>query len=188
MRERPMIRLQTLGTLEVTMDGAEAPSELLWKKNVALLLYLARAPKRRCTREQLIGLLWPDKDDAAARQSVREAIRMVRHYVGDERLKTTGDVIQKEAQRESLALEPETKALVERLRSGRTWHLPKEALSPDRSVAWRRAPLLGRQRELATALGHWRTARTAGGHLGVLVLEAESGGGKTRFIEELVTR
>ena len=307
-----MIRLQTLGTLEVTMDGAEAPSELLWKKNVALLLYLARAPKRRCTREQLIGLLWPDKDDAAARQSVREAIRMVRHYVGDERLKTTGDVIQlqdntvaldtdeferlvkqrdwesttplingrfldgfkisdaagfedwltiershwnarsleallnhadarldagdelgadaplhkareidplsqralraamrrvavandrsgalrlfdefqKEAQRESLALEPETKALVERLRNGRTWHLPKEALSPDRSVAWRRAPLLGRQRELATALGHWRTARTreGGGHLSLLVLEAESGGGKTRFIEEVVTR
>ena len=45
-----MIRLQTLGTLEVTMDGTEAPSELLWKKNVALLLYLARAPKRRCDR------------------------------------------------------------------------------------------------------------------------------------------
>ena len=98
-----MIRLQTLGTLEVTMDGAEAPSELLWKKNVALLLYLARAPKRRCTREQLIGLLWPDKDDAAARQSVREAIRMVRHYVGDERLKTTGDVIQ--LQDDSVALD-----------------------------------------------------------------------------------
>src|SRR5204863_6558699 len=55
-----------------------------------------RAPKRRCTREQLIGLLWPDKDDAAARQSVREAIRMVRHYVGEDRLVATGDVIQLE--------------------------------------------------------------------------------------------
>src|SRR5436309_11450337 len=308
MRERPMIRLQTLGTLEVTMDGAEAPSELLWKKNVALLLYLARAPKRRCTREQLIGLLWPDKDDAAARQSVREATRMVRHYVGDERLQTTGDVIQlqddsvaldtdeferlvkqrdwesttplingrfldgfkisdaagfedwltiershwnarsleallnhaearldagdelgadaplhkareidplsqralraamrrvavandrsgalrlfdefqKEAQRESLALEPETKALVERLRSGRTWHLPKEALSPDRSVAWRRAPLLGRDGELATALAQWRNAKA--GRLTLLVIEADAGGGKTRFLEELTTR
>jgi len=58
-----------------------------------LLLYLARSPKRRCTREQLIGLLWPDKDDTAARQSVREAIRMVRHYVGD-RFTAKGDVIQ----------------------------------------------------------------------------------------------
>ena len=49
-----MIRFQTLGTLEVTLDGAEPPSQLLWKKNFALLLYLARAPKRRCTREELI--------------------------------------------------------------------------------------------------------------------------------------
>ena len=98
------------------MDGAEAPSELLWKKNVALLLYLARAPKRRCTREQLIGLLWPDKDDAAARQSVREAIRMVRHYVGDERLKTTGDVIQ--LQDDSVALDTDE---FERLVKQRDW-------------------------------------------------------------------
>jgi len=76
------------------MDGAEAPSQLLWKKNIALLLYLARSPKRRCTREQLIGLLWPDKDDAAARQSMREAIRVLRQYVGKDRFKATGDVVQ----------------------------------------------------------------------------------------------
>ena len=296
-----MIRLQTLGTLEVTMDGAEAPAELLWKKNIALLLYLARSPKRRCTREQLIGLLWPDKDDAAARQSMREAIRMVRHYVGD-RFTAKGDVIQlldgaveldtdqleklvkqrdwahatplingpflfgfkipdsssfedwltvershwdglcvdallrhaeerldagdelgagapitkarkldslsqravraelrrfagtdnrsealhvfddfvKQSQRDGgMAVEPETKALVDRLRSGRAWHLPK-------AVASRRVPLLGRDRELAAALAQWRHAR--GGRLALLVIEAESGGGKTRFLEELATR
>src|SRR5258705_11874163 len=89
-----MIRLHTLGTLDVTVDGAAAPADLLWKKNIGLLLYLARAPKHRCTREQLIGLLWPDKDDGAARQSMREALRALRHYVGDDRLDSTGDVIQ----------------------------------------------------------------------------------------------
>jgi len=36
-----------------------------------------------------------------------------------------------------MAVEPETKALVDRLRSGRAWHLPKD-------VASRRVPLLGR--------------------------------------------
>ena len=305
-----MIRLQTLGTLDVTMDGAAAPSELLWKKNIGLLLYLARAPKHRCTREQLIGLFWPDKEDGAARQSVREALRMVRHYVGEDRLvDATGDIIQlqdgaveldtdqleklvtqhdwahatplingeflegfkipdasgfedwltvershwrglsadallhdadarldagdllgaddpisrarkldarsqralrvqlrrlaladdrtgalrvfddflKDAEREGeVALEPETKALIERLRNARAWHLPKEALVPARSVAWRRAPLLGRQHELARALAQWRNAKT--GRLTLLVVEAESGGGKSRFVEELATR
>ena len=41
-----MIRFQTLGTLEVTLDGAEAPPELLWKKNVAL-----RSEERRVGKE-----------------------------------------------------------------------------------------------------------------------------------------
>jgi len=303
-----MIRFQTLGPLEVTMDGAAAPSELNWKKNVALLLYVARAPRRRCTREQLIGLLWPDKADEAARQSVREAIRTLRQYVG-EGLTATSDVIEladdaveldtdqlerlvkqrdwahttplingdfldgfkitgasgfedwltvershwhglsmdallrhteerldagdelgaaaplvkarkidpfsqralrlqmrrlaatgdrsgavqlfdkflTDARRDGeLTVEPETQAMVERLRSGRAWHLPKEAHAPEQSVSWRRAPLLGRDRELATALAQWRHAR--GGRLTLLVIEAESGGGKTRFTEELATR
>ena len=304
-----VIHFRTLGTFDVTVDGVEAPAELRWRKNVALLLYLARAPTRRCTREHLIGLLWPDKDDAAARQSVREAIRVLRHYVGEERLKTAGDQIQlldgaveldtdrfeklvaqhdwshatpliggefvegftipdasgfedwlmaerwhwrgrsmealmrhaeerlaagdvlgadepaqralkldplsepavrilmrrlalagdrsgalevfdqfsRRARRDgSTTLEPETSALVERLQRGRAWHLPKEAVSPARSVAWRRAPLLGRERELASALKQWDHVRT--GHLAMLVLEAESGGGKTRFAEELAAR
>ncbi len=290
------------------MDGAAAPSELNWKKNVALLLYLARAPRRRCTREQLIGLLWPDKADEAARQSVREAIRTLRQYVG-EGLTATGDVIAladnaveldtdqlerlvkqrdwahttplingdfldgfkitgasgfedwltvershwhalsmdallrhteerldagdelgagaplvkarkidpfsqralrlqmrrlaatgdrsgavqlfeeflKDARRDgAVTVEPESQAMVERLRSGRAWHLPREAHAPEQSVSWRRAPLLGRDRELATALAQWRHAR--GGRLTLLVIEAESGGGKTRFAEELTTR
>jgi len=65
------------------MDGAEAPAELLWKKNIALLPLSGALTKAALHPRALIGLLWPDKDDTAARQSVREAIRMVRHYVGD---------------------------------------------------------------------------------------------------------
>jgi DNA-binding SARP family transcriptional activator len=297
-----MIRLHTLGALDVTINGAAAPADLLWKKNIGLLLYLARAPKHRCTREQLIGLLWPDKDDGAARQSMREALRALRHYVGDDRLDSTGDVIQlrdgavdldtdrleqlmKQRQwaqttplingefvegfkipdasgfedwltvershwhglamdallhdaearldagdeggadnaiakarkldplsqralrahmrRLALAddrtgalrvfedfgetvLEPETRTLVERLRNARTWHLPKAAQAGRSHVASRRAPLLGRHRELAAALAQWRNAKA--GRLTLLVVEAESGGGKSRFIEELAAR
>src|SRR5258705_1732284 len=297
-----MIRLHTLGTLDVTVDGAAAPADLLWKKNIGLLLYLARAPKHRGTREQLIGLLWPDKDDGAARQSMREALRALRHYVGDDRLDSTGDVIQlrdgaveldterleqlikqrdwaqttplidgefvegfkipdasgfedwltvershwhglamdallhdaearidagdeggggadsaiakarkldplsqralrAHMRRLALAddrtgalrvfedfgetvLEPETRTLVERLRNARTWHLPKAAQARSH-VSSRRAPLLGRQRELATALAQWRSAKA--GRLTLLVVEAESGGGKSRFIDELAS-
>ena len=88
-----MISCKTLGPLEVTLDAAPAPDELLWRRNIGLLLYLARAPARRCTRDHAIGLFWPEKDDSAARQSLREATSTLRRYLGDQ-LRTPGDQLE----------------------------------------------------------------------------------------------
>ncbi len=82
-----------IGPLELTIDGDAPPPELLWRKNVALLAYLACSTNRRRTRDQLVGLLWPDKTDSAARQSLREAIRVVRRHLGAASLKTEGDSV-----------------------------------------------------------------------------------------------
>ena len=38
---------QVLGPARITLDGAGAPPELLWRKHLALLIYLARSPRRR---------------------------------------------------------------------------------------------------------------------------------------------
>lgn len=77
-----MISLTLLGPVRVTVGGKDPPAELLWRKNLALLLYLARSPRGR-TREQLVGLLWPEKDDAKARHSLNEALRVLRQSLGD---------------------------------------------------------------------------------------------------------
>lgn len=84
-----MIVCRVLGPVEVTVDGLTAPPELLWRKHLALLLYLARSPKRARTREHLTGLLWPDKDESAARHSLNEALRVVRKAAGDDAIDTT---------------------------------------------------------------------------------------------------
>ncbi|HEV8357632.1 MAG TPA: AAA family ATPase [Gemmatimonadales bacterium] len=84
-----MIVCRVLGPVEVTVDGAAAPLELLWRKHLALLLYLARSPKRARTREHLTGLLWPDKEESAARHSLNEALRVVRKAAGDDAIDTT---------------------------------------------------------------------------------------------------
>lgn len=89
-----MIHCQALGPIQVTLDGAPAPDDLLWRRNIGLLLYLARAPARRCTREHAIGLFWPEKDQAAARQSLREAVRILRRSVGENHLRTHGDQLE----------------------------------------------------------------------------------------------
>jgi DNA-binding SARP family transcriptional activator len=77
-----MISCQTLGPVGLSVDGAPAPPELLWRKHLGLLVYLVRSPRGR-TREHLIGLLWAEKPEAAARHSLNEAIRVLRRYLGD---------------------------------------------------------------------------------------------------------
>jgi DNA-binding SARP family transcriptional activator len=303
-----MIQVRALGPLEVTVDGNPAPSDLLWRHNIALLLYLARAPARRCTREQAIGLLWPDKPQASARQSLREAVRLLRRYVGEAHLRAEADQLElaagaveldtdrfdrliekrdwagatplvrgkfaegfgldeasafedwlrgeqwhwygremdvliqhaeqrldagdllgaddparravhldpesqralrtlmrrlalagdrsaalerydqfaRRAQESGATIEPETRALAERLRRAREWKLPPAAYAPEHGVAWRRVPLFGRERELAEILTHWRQSRA--GRLGLVMIEAAPGGGKTRLAEEVMAR
>lgn len=78
-----MIVIHALGPLEVSVNGGAPPSELLWKKNIALLVYLARSPKRVRTREHLVGLLWGDKADEKARRSLNEALSELRRFGGD---------------------------------------------------------------------------------------------------------
>jgi DNA-binding SARP family transcriptional activator len=88
-----MITCRTLGPVEVLVDGDPAPSELLWRKNLALLLYLARSPKGTRTRDHLMALLWGEKPETAARHSLREAMRVIRKAAGDTLLSTRGEQV-----------------------------------------------------------------------------------------------
>jgi DNA-binding SARP family transcriptional activator len=73
----------------VALDGGFPPAELLWRKHVALLVYLARSPRRGRTREHLVGLLWADKPESAARHSLNEAVRLLRRAAGDATVETS---------------------------------------------------------------------------------------------------
>lgn len=83
-----MLTCRLLGPVSIQVGGAEPPAELLWKKHLALLVYLALSPRRTRTREHLTGLLWGDKVEQAARHSLNEALRVLRKSVGDDRLLT----------------------------------------------------------------------------------------------------
>lgn len=90
----PVISCRVLGPIDVSIDGIPAPPELLWRKHLALLLYLLRSPRRTRGREHLIGLLWPDSPEAKARQSLNEALRIIRKKCGEETVDTeTADLV-----------------------------------------------------------------------------------------------
>jgi DNA-binding SARP family transcriptional activator len=92
-----MILCRTLGPVELSVDGGPAPPELLWRKHLALLVYLARSPRRGRSREHLIGLLWGDRSDPAARHSLSEALRVIRHHAGEGSVEVTVGQVRLEA-------------------------------------------------------------------------------------------
>jgi DNA-binding SARP family transcriptional activator len=164
-----VITCRTLGPAEVALDGGFPPPELLWRKHLALLLYLARSPRGR-SREHLIGLLWADKPQSAASHSLNEAVRVIRRAAGERAVDTTGgrvrlapEALQLDLDRlESLAAEEDWQAAAE-LVAGEFlegFTVPgasdfEEWLAAERS-AWRRrgVEILTRCAELLLRTGH----------------------------------
>lgn len=93
MRSAPVVHAQVLGPARVTVNGADAPPELLWRKHLALLIYLARSPRGTRTREHLIGILWSDRDEKSARHSLSEGLRVLRRVLGEARVRADVDQV-----------------------------------------------------------------------------------------------
>lgn len=89
----PPLELKCLGVPTALLDGTPAPPEVLRRKHLALLVYLALSPNRRRTRAHLVGVLWPETGEAQARHSLNEAVRRLRAHVGEARLTSDGDAI-----------------------------------------------------------------------------------------------
>lgn len=87
-----MITCRLLGPLELLLDDAPAPAELLWRKHSALLIYLALSPGRRRARSHLVGLLWGDRAEGAARHSLSEALRVIRR-AEPHTIEAEGDIV-----------------------------------------------------------------------------------------------
>ncbi|MDQ3138068.1 MAG: AAA family ATPase, partial [Gemmatimonadota bacterium] len=71
--------LRTLG--EVRLDGGAAALASR-RKDLTLLAYLARRMPRSATRAELATLLWEDREDAKARQSLRQALLDLKRVLG----------------------------------------------------------------------------------------------------------
>lgn len=77
----PAFELKILGGFELLgEDGKAVP--IRSRKVRALLAYLALAPDRPHEREVLAGLLWADRFESQARQSLRQAILSLRNRLG----------------------------------------------------------------------------------------------------------
>jgi len=93
MRDPLRLELQCFGAPTARLDGHTAPSQVLWNKHLALLIYLALSPKQTRTRGHLHGLLWPEKHEDQARHSLNVALSRLRAELGSERFTSAGDAL-----------------------------------------------------------------------------------------------
>ncbi|MGH7645491.1 MAG: AfsR/SARP family transcriptional regulator [Gemmatimonadales bacterium] len=88
-----MIELRTLGTVELVRAEADAIRPLVAQpKPLALLVYLALVtPRGFHRRDTLLALLWPDQTATHARASLRQAVHVLRHTLGNKVIVGRGD-------------------------------------------------------------------------------------------------
>lgn len=76
-----MLTINLLGAPRVSLAGR--PLDLRVRKELALLAYLAVEPGRPHRRETLLGLLWPEVPEDAARNNLRVVLAGLRRALGD---------------------------------------------------------------------------------------------------------
>jgi TolB-like protein/DNA-binding SARP family transcriptional activator/Tfp pilus assembly protein PilF len=86
------IHIGTLGGLRVEREGEELDQLSAQPVRCALLLYLAL--ERGATREELLGLLWPERDPERARHSLRQTLYELRRTLGDDWSRARGERIE----------------------------------------------------------------------------------------------
>src|SRR5512136_1682333 len=94
----PHLALHLLGPFQALLDG-QPIAGFESNKVRALLAYLAVEADRPHSRDELIGLLWPEQPDVTARANLRQALANLRNAIGDRSsdtpfLSTTSDSIQ----------------------------------------------------------------------------------------------
>ncbi len=87
------VQLRVLGSLRLSAsDGRDLESLARQQKRIALLAYLAIAvPRGLQRRDTLLGLFWPELDDARARGALNQALYVLRNALGEQAIVTRGD-------------------------------------------------------------------------------------------------
>ncbi len=88
-----MYRLTLLGG--VLLDGPDGPVEgpASQQRRLALLALLGSAGDRGRSRDQLIGLLWPDSDPGEARPNLSHSLYALRKTLGQDAVRTAGEYV-----------------------------------------------------------------------------------------------
>lgn len=130
--------IQALGPLVIERDGQPVEG-FTYNKVRALLTYLALQPERPQSRAALCALLWPDQTEAAARQSLSQALTQLRKALGASAIKATVQTVAL-----ATAIDVDVRRFLERL----------DACDRHNHRAWKTCAACAERLEAAVALYH----------------------------------
>ena len=78
----PVLKLKLLGQMESSLPSG-APLNLSTRKSEVLLAFIALVPGARHPRERLVNLLWSDRSEEQARNSLRQCLSAIRKSLGE---------------------------------------------------------------------------------------------------------
>ena len=77
------LRLRTLGGLSLDADdGSPIAGRITQRRRLALLVLIAAARNGGITRDRVLGLLWPERDEEHARHALSQALYAIRQALG----------------------------------------------------------------------------------------------------------
>ena len=81
-----MLRLRTFGGLSLESDRGPLRGAAAQRRRLAVLAIVAEAGRQGVTRDRLLGLLWPEVDEARARSALSQALYALKRDTGEDQL------------------------------------------------------------------------------------------------------
>lgn len=89
-----MVELRLLGSAQVLAAGRDVEALVRQPKRLALLAFLAIArPRGLVRRDKLLGIFWPELDEAHARNSLSQALHVIRSTLGADAVVARGEEV-----------------------------------------------------------------------------------------------
>ena len=88
-----MLRLKTFGGLSLNGDEGPLTGAAAQRRRLVLLAALAAAGQKGMSRDALVGLLWPEVDEARARAALSQALYALKRDTGEDELILGHDVL-----------------------------------------------------------------------------------------------
>jgi DNA-binding SARP family transcriptional activator len=92
-RSSMLNRLSLLGPVCLTGREASLMRRASQQRRIALLAVIAGSPGESASRDRLLGLLWPDRDERSARHLLADSLYVLRQTLGDGAIVAAGETL-----------------------------------------------------------------------------------------------